>query len=49
MKKNITELTNIIRSKNSGPYELTLDLMFNSLENYRYVSEHKVINEELIC
>ena len=47
--KNITELTNIIRSKNSGPYELTLDIMFNSEANYRYVSQHKIINEELIC
>lgn len=49
MKKNITELTNIIRSKNSGPYELTMDLMFNSAENYEYVSRNKLINEDLIC
>ena len=49
MLRSITELTNIIRSKNSGPYELTLDLMFNSEANYRFVSENKVINEDLIC
>lgn len=49
MTKNITELTNIIRSKNSGPYELTMDLMFNSAENYHYVSKNNIINEELIC
>ncbi len=48
MKKSITELTTIIRSKNSGPYELTLDLMFDSEENYRYVSGANIINEELI-
>lgn len=49
MTKNITELTNIIRSKNSGPYELTMDLMFNSPENYHYVSKNNIINKELIC
>lgn len=49
MLRNITELTNIIRSKNSGPYELTLDLMFNSEQNYRHVSQTGVINEALIC
>ncbi len=49
MTKNITELTNIIRSKNSGPYELTMDLMFNSAENYHYVSQNNIINEDLIC
>ena len=49
MTKNITELTNIIRSKNSGPYELTMDLMFNSPENYHYVSKNNIINKEWIC
>lgn len=49
MKKSITELTYIIRSKNSGPYELTLDLMFTSRENYEFVSRSNIINEDLIC
>lgn len=49
MKKSITELTNIIRSKNSGPYELTLDMMFNSRQNYELVCQKGIINEELIC
>lgn len=48
MKKSITELTNIIRSKNSGPYELTMDLMFNSRENYLYVCNLGLINKELV-
>ena len=49
MKKNITELTNIIRSKNSGPYELTLDMMFKSREIYEKVVALGAINEDLIC
>lgn len=49
MKTNIAGLTNIIRSKNSGPYELTLDLMFKTREIYEKVIEKDVINETLIC
>lgn len=49
MTRSITDLTNIIRSKNSGPYELTLDLMFKTEEIYRYVIRQNIINEGLIC
>ena len=28
MKRSILEVARVIRSKNSGPYELTLDIMF---------------------
>jgi len=48
VKKSITELTSIIRSKNSGPYELTLDMMFNSEEDYRHVIRENIINHDLI-
>lgn len=49
MKKNITELTTIIRSKNSGPYELTLDMMFKTRRIYEYIRDAGVIREALIC
>ena len=49
MKKSIVDLTHIIRSKNSGPYELTMDMMFVSGEVYRYVRDHKLIDEPMIC
>lgn len=49
MKKSIVELTDIIRSKNSGPYELTMDLMFKTREIYAYIKQHNVINEALVC
>lgn len=48
-KINITELTNVIRSKNAGPYELTFDFIFKSEEIFTKVVESKVINEELIA
>lgn len=49
MKKNITEITDVIRSKNSGPYELTFDLMFKTNEDYEKVRDRAMINEKLIC
>lgn len=49
MKKTLTELTNIVRSKNSGPYELTLDMMFKTRRIYEYVRDQRVINEKVIC
>ena len=49
MKQKITDLTTIIRSKNSGPYELTLDMMFKDRETYEKVVAANVINEALIC
>ncbi|MDR3248542.1 MAG: DUF4387 domain-containing protein [Treponema sp.] len=48
MKTKLTAITEIIRSKNSGPYELTVDLMFTSFEVYQKVCRAKVINEELV-
>lgn len=45
----ITELAEVIRSKNSGPFELTLDIMFKDAEIYRRVKESGVITRELIA
>ena len=45
----LSEVTNIIRSKNSGPYELTMDIMFKDEEYFKDVCERNVINEDLIC
>ncbi|MEW9079333.1 DUF4387 domain-containing protein [Terrisporobacter glycolicus] len=45
----LVDITNIIRSKNSGPYELTMDIMFKTLEDYENVCSSKIINEKLIC
>ena len=45
----LADITNIIRSKNSGPYELTIDIMFKSLEDFENICNKKIINEDLIC
>ena len=45
----LTELADIIRSKNSGPYELTLDVMFKTQGDFERVLKSGAINEKVIC
>lgn len=47
--KNITELAEVIRSKNSGPFELTFDIIFKDYDTYYKVKSKGVINKELIA
>jgi len=49
MKTKLTDIASVIRSKNSGPYELTLDIIFNTFEDYEKVRKSGFINTELIC
>ncbi|MDR2110187.1 MAG: DUF4387 domain-containing protein [Spirochaetaceae bacterium] len=49
MKIKLTDVTDIIRSKNSGPYELTFDIIFSTLEWYARFRAAGLINEKLIC
>ena len=49
MKTKLTDIAGVIRSKNSGPYELTLDILFNREEDFQKVVSGGFINEELIC
>lgn len=35
----ITDLAAVVRSKNAGPYELTLDIMFRDERDYRFLKE----------
>lgn len=49
MKTKLVDITDIIRSKNAGPYELTLDIMFKDYESFEKVCKSGAINEKLIC
>lgn len=49
MKRSILEVARVIRSKNSGPFELTLDILFNDRKWYELFKTRKIVNEELIC
>ncbi len=48
MKRNILEAARVIRSKNSGPYELTLDVMFKDRRLYELFKGKAIISAELI-
>jgi len=49
MKQPITDLARVIRSKNAGPYELTLDMIFKTSEIYEAIKEKQLINAEKIA
>ena len=49
MKTKLTDITEVIRSKNAGPYELTFDIMFKDYDWFERVCLAGVINEELVC
>ncbi|MCL2201448.1 MAG: DUF4387 domain-containing protein [Oscillospiraceae bacterium] len=49
MKTRLTDIASVIRSKNSGPYELTLDILFNEQADFEKIRQAGYINEELIC
>ena len=49
MMRKLLDITDIIRSKNAGPYELTFDIIFKTREWYDKVCAAKVINQELVC
>lgn len=45
----LVELAKVLRSKNSGPFQITLDVLFDSRENYERVVKSGVISRERIC
>ena len=46
MKTRLTDITDVVRSKNSGPYELTLDIMFKTFDDFERVCAAGAIRSE---
>ncbi len=44
MKYKLFDIADVIRSKNSGPYELTFDIIFKDVDMFRKVSKAEVFN-----
>ena len=42
----LCQMTKLIRSKNSGPFELTFDVIFKDAESYKKVRDAKMISAE---
>ena len=49
MKYNLTDVASVIRSKNSGPYELTFDIIFKEMEMYQRVKSAKVFTARMFA
>jgi hypothetical protein len=45
----LKDLARVIRSKNSGPFEITFDVMFDNAATYRRVEESGVLTRERVC
>lgn len=49
MKICLKDIANVIRSKNAGPFELTLDVMLKDQEMFEAVKKADVINKKVIA
>jgi hypothetical protein len=49
MKKSIIDVAKVIRSKNAGPYELTLDIMFKDEKYFNYFRDKEIITRKTIA
>jgi hypothetical protein len=45
----LTDIAGVIRSKNAGPHELTLDIIFKERDVYEQVVAANCINRELVA
>ena len=45
----LLDIATVIRSKNSGPYELTLDILFKDRESFERAKRSGIINRTLIA
>lgn len=48
MKKSLREVARVIRSKNAGPFELTMDIIFNDPQTYEAVHRSGVLTEQCV-
>ena len=49
MKHKLTDLADVIRSKNSGPYELTFDIIFKDFAIYNKVAKANIFNSSMFA
>lgn len=48
-KASLYDIAKVLRSKNSGPFELTFDIIFDDPSKYELVKKSGVINVETVC
>lgn len=45
----IADLAVLVRSKNAGPFWLTIDIMFDDADKYRRVRDSEIVNREAVA
>ncbi|MHC4915224.1 MAG: DUF4387 domain-containing protein [Planctomycetota bacterium] len=45
----LPEIAEVVRSKNAGPYELTLDIIFSRAEDYAFLKEKRFFDKALFA
>lgn len=45
----LTDLASVVRSKNAGPYELTVDILFKNRKDYEFLKKIQYFNRELFA
>jgi hypothetical protein len=45
----LQDVTHMIRSKNAGPFSLTIDILFDGEESYRRVRDADILNRRLFA
>ena len=48
-KHKLVDIASVIRSKNSGPYELTFDVIFKDFETFGKAKAANAINKQNFC
>ncbi len=49
MKRSILTAAKVIRSKNSGPYELTLDILFKDREHFELFRRRNIVTKRKVA
>lgn len=47
--KTLYDIAKVIRSKNAGPFSITLDVLFDNEQTYRKIKEANLISRPLIA
>lgn len=45
----LRDLASLIRSKNAGPFQLTIDVLFEDLDTFRRVAASRVLSSEQVA
>ena len=48
MSKPLKDLAKVLRSKNSGPFQITIDVLFDDIKNYQRVKDTDIFTKSYV-